>query len=103
MALEGETYVRRVVPIEVHTDCKSLVDRVASMKMDIKLNKRRKMDVGDLQELVETGEMRPLVHIQGLENPADAMTHVKGSAKCKRTCLRLTKLMRSGWYEPCLG
>ncbi len=85
-----------VVPVEMHTDSKSLVDRVTSMSTT-SLSKRRKADVADLRECVDRGELQ-ILHIAGKQNPADCLT--KHRSRTKQTTQRFVQLVREGWYEP---
>ena len=90
---------RAPIPIEMHTDSKSLVDRVGSRKLDAGMSKRRKQDVADLQELTFEGQMRdPLFHCSGTAIPMDPLT--KPANLAKKTSLQLRMLLEEGYYRP---
>jgi len=93
----GEEVKRPPCLVEVHTDSKSLTTNVESVKIDAGLNKRRKMDVADIQECRKKGELKRLVHIQGTLNPVDPLT--KERSRTKQTTERLVELLKSGWYS----
>jgi hypothetical protein len=85
----------------MHTDAKSLVDKVESPRLDAALNKRRKQDVSDMKECRAFGDLRRLVHIQGKWNPADPLT--KNKNRTKQTSVELVRLLSTGWYDPPTG
>jgi hypothetical protein len=99
--LEGEHEERLKVQVEMHTDAKSLVDKVESPRLDAALNKRRKQDVSDMKECRAFGDLRRLVHIQGKWNPADPLT--KNKNRTKQTSVELVRLLSTGWYDPPTG
>jgi hypothetical protein len=101
MLIHGETDPdanRRVLPIQLDTDSKSLVDRVESAKLDAQMSKRRKADVADLQELRWLNLLKRLRHVSGKSIPADCLT--KPKTITKDTMARLVKILKEGFYEP---
>jgi hypothetical protein len=99
--LDGVEHVPHVVPVELHTDSNSLVTHVESCKLDAGMSKRRKIDVADIQQLRREGQLKRLVHIQGLRNPVDPLT--KERARSRATAEYLVELLSTGWYEPPLS
>jgi hypothetical protein len=77
------------------------VDKVESVRLDAAMNKRRKQDVSDMKECRAHGDLRRLVHIMGLWNPADPLT--KARNRTKQTSVELVKLLSTGWYKPPVG
>ena len=101
MLIHGETDPdanRRVLPIQLDTDSKSLVDRVESAKLDSQMSKRRKADVADLQELRWLNLLKRLRHVAGKSIPADCLT--KPKVITKETMHRLVTILKTGLYEP---
>jgi len=86
------------VPIEMHTDCRDLVDNVESLSMKTTLTKRRRIDVADLKEMRMRGQLRRLLHLSGKHIPTDALT--KQKVFTKQTMVRLVELFKTGYYEP---
>jgi len=99
--LEGYEHKPCTVPVELHTDSNSLITHVESCKLDAGLNKRRKIDIADIQELRRDGLLKRLVFIRGTMNPADSLT--KERARSKATAEILVDLLRTGWYEPAIA
>jgi len=98
--LDGKGFVKWRCPLSLHSDSNSLVTKVMATSIEPALSKRRKQDVGDLQECLALGDLRELRHISGKMNATDALT--KCSSKCQHTIERLFELM-SGFYTPVLG
>jgi hypothetical protein len=63
-----------VVPIEGHTDSNDLVIASRSLVYPKGMEKRRKSDIADIQQLQSMGRMRAVVKIRGVTNPANAGT-----------------------------
>ena len=98
--LEGVDQSRWQVPIELYSDCKSLIQNVENLKIDTRMTKRRKTDIADLKEAKQCGELAALVHIDGKYNPLDCAT--KKRVRCLNSIEILRKLLRTGWWEPIL-
>ena len=79
-------------------DADSLIVNVNCVKPVQKLSKRRLLDVQDLRECAELGEIRYLKAINGQSNPLDCVT--KPSHKCVKTRAVLVELLRTGVYKP---
>jgi len=98
-AASSEAVERAPIGIEVHTDSKSLVDRVASRMLEAGMAKRRKQDVADLQELTFEEQLRdPLFHCSGKAIPMDPLT--KPASQAKQTSARLREVLEGGYYRP---
>ena len=89
-----------MVPIEGHTDSNDLVTASRSLVYAKGMQKRRKGDVADIQQLQELGRLRELVKIKGISNPMDAGT--KTMTFESQTMHRLRSLQH-GWYTPECG
>ena len=89
-----------IVPIEGHTDSNDLVTASRSLVYAKGMQKRRKGDVADIQQLQELGRLRELVKIKGISNPMDAGT--KTMTFESQTMSRLRSL-QNGWYTPDCG
>ena len=63
-----------VIPIEGRTDSNDLVMASRSLVYPIGMEKRRKSDIADVQQLQAMGRLRDLVKIRGTTNPANAGT-----------------------------
>jgi hypothetical protein len=98
---QGISVEDRGWPVAVHTDSNSLVTKVYARRVEPKLAKRRKQDIGDLQECLEMGELTEIIHTNGLLMPPDCLT--KCASKTQATTKRLMDICVSGWYEPILG
>ena len=98
--LDGERFSAWRCPLSLHSDSNSLVTKVMATSIEPALSKRRKQDVGDLQECLAVGDLREFLHINGKMNATDALT--KCSSKCQHTIERLIELV-AGWYKPVLG
>ena len=98
--LDGVYVEKWRCPLSVHSDSNSLVTKVMATSIEPTLSKRRKQDIGDLQECLALGDLRELRHINGKLNATDALT--KCSSKCQHTIERLIEMM-SGFYAPVLG
>ena len=85
-----------IIPIESHTDCKDFVDATRSLTYTRGLEKRRRGDVFDVQDLQERNRMREIVKIFGETNPTDAGT--KRLSFEDITMERLRELTR-GFYK----
>ena len=88
-------------PTAVHTDSNSLVTKVYARRVEPKLAKRRKQDIGDLQECLELGDLTEMLHCNGLLMPPDCLTKCKD--RTQATSQRLVDILTTGWYEPVLG
>ena len=89
-----------IVPIEGHTDSNDLVTASRSLVYAKGMQKRRKGDVADIQQLQDLGRLRELVKIKGISNPMDAGTKVMTFES--QTMCRLRSL-QSGWHTPDCG
>jgi hypothetical protein len=81
---------------ELYGDAQSLIDKVHSRRLDVKLAKRRKQDVSDLKECVELEELKRLKKVDGKRNCVDALT--KGRARTKVTMECLVDVLSTGRY-----
>ena len=86
-----------VVPIEGHTDSNDLVIASRSLVYPKGMEKRRKSDIADIQQLQSMGRMRAVVKIRGVTNPANAGT--KKLSFEEPTMQRLRNMQR-GFYTP---
>lgn len=93
-----EEELMRETPLETHTDADDLVAVVEQLRVKAGMSRRRRLDVADLREMRQRGEMRRLLHVSGQRIHADALTKPRGQTKM--TTQRLIDLLRSGWYEP---
>ena len=86
-----------VCALELHTDCDNLVKNVENLQCISDLSKRRKIDIADLRELRDRGELRRLVHVAGEFNPTDALT--KKPERTVKTTERLIEILSTGYYK----
>jgi len=86
------------VDMELHTDCRDLVDNVEAEVVTKQLTKRRRIDVADLRELRKLGQLRRLLHVDGDYIHPDPLTKYRTLAK--RTMGRLVDLLRTSHYDP---
>ncbi len=90
----------RVVPLELHTDSKDLVDATTSITYTRGMEKRRRGDVFDLQDLQEHGRLKEIVKIKGTTNPLDAGTK---KMTFEATTMYQLRSLAGGEYRPDLG
>ena len=89
------------IRIELHTDSHDIDTHVNRLTFDSALNKRRKTDVADVQELIFLEICEPIVKILGLENPVDAISKKK-DFQCHEMD-RLREICCRGIYRPVYG
>ena len=95
---EGLPTINALVPIMIYTDSGGLVDAAHNIKTvkDVKAQRRR--DIAMIKECIQNGEIRALLHIDGLFNPSDCLT--KDYSLCIKTRQILTTLLKTGKYSP---
>ena len=89
------------VPMELHTDANDLVVASRSLILPKGIEKRRRGDVADIQQLQALGFLRPLMKITGKTNPTNAGT--KKLSFEDPTMHRMRNLYQHGKYTPDLG
>jgi len=85
------------ISFEIHTDCMDLVRASSKLTLPQGESKRRKGDLADIQELQSLRKLRPLVHVAGKTNPANAGT--KFLSFEEQTMSRLRSVTQ-GFYSP---
>ena len=85
-------------PAELHSDAMSVV-RATRSTLPTKQSNRRKEDIGDLRELIESGDVEDLFHINGQTNPTDCLT--KMLTKIPEASVgKFRRLMQEALYKP---
>ena len=84
----------RGIPIDLSTDARDYTDKVRSKKMDVGMNKRRKLDIADTKELIVNENLRVPLHVHGKTIECDVLTK-KG---VDREVMQ--KLLHGGRYLP---
>ena len=97
----GKAQSRVKIPVVVHTDSKSVKDRVESLRMDPKMAKRRKQDIADVKECIALGDVDRLDFCMGKYLVADCLT--KSKTLTSETSSLLVQLLSSGQYDPVYG
>ena len=94
---QSEDDEAHVVPIEGHTDSNDLVMASRSLVYPRGMEKRRKSDIADIQQLQCMNRLRDLVKIRGTTNPANA-----GTKKLSFEDITMTRLrtLQQGRYTP---
>ena len=100
LAQEGTPWISRRPVIDTHTDSNSLVQRVESAVLDPAMTKKRREDISDIKECVALEENNAPFHINGIQNPSDALT--KKSSR-GASMMRLLGLFKTGYYTPIQG
>jgi len=98
MQLDGVEVEERHAPIILDTDAKDCVDRVYSLQRSLDISKRRRMDIDDLQDLLQHKDLQLIRHIHGPTNPMNF-----GTKKRSRTCadgVKFMSLFYDGLYIP---
>ena len=98
MQLDGVEVEERHAPIILDTDAKDCVDRVYSLQRSLDISKRRRMDIDDLQDLLQHKDVQLIRHIHGPTNPMNF-----GTKKRSRTCadgVKFMSLFYDGIYIP---
>ena len=98
LRLEGLEWKRQPVSVDIHTDAKDLVTRVYSLKASLDVSKRRRIDIADIQECIEEGDISRLSHIRGATNPVDIGT--KNVSMAKEAYKRYLRMVYDGHYVP---
>ena len=99
-AIDGVEERRSVINKELHSNSKSMIDNVNNVRMDPRLQKRRKLDTTDMKECCELDNLQ-LVKVQGIWNVVDPFT--KQRSRTTKTTKELIKVLRDGWYDPPIG
>ena len=86
-----------LIPAELHSDSMGLVKAVR-LGTNSTLSSRRRRDVQDLQDCLESGDLGVFAHIDGPTNFADVGT--KPGAKTQVAQAQLDFLVVQGWYYP---
>ena len=96
--LDGVTGDGRVlVAIDMYSDSHGLVRKMRNAFNTADLSKRRVEDIADLRECIKFNRLR-IHHINGVTNPADALTKVH--AKSTKTRKILRELLETGKWTP---
>ena len=67
------------------------------------MSKRRRIDISDLQEMLQHADVSEFRHIRGITNPMDCLTKKYGKfgiSKEKASYLRFMDLLYEGRYVP---
>jgi len=102
LQFEGYEVKPSDVEVFIDTDAKDCTERIYSLKSNLEVSKRRRGDIGDLQECVQYGDVTLYRHICGTTNPMDVLTKKYGKgglSKQKATYVRFLQL-KEGIYIP---
>jgi hypothetical protein len=73
-------FTKIAIPVDMLTDCQSVVDNTRSLKIST-TSKRNIVDVHEIREALENGEIRSLSHVSNTEMVADGLTKTRHSLK----------------------
>ena len=98
MQLDGVEVEERRAPVILDTDAKDCVDRIYSLQRSLDISKRRRMDIDDIQDLLQHKEIKLVRHINGPTNPMNFGT--KQRPRTSADGVRFMSLFYEGIYIP---
>jgi hypothetical protein len=98
LRLDGFSVANTKTKIKLDTDAKDSVERIYSLKTSLSVSKRRRIDIADMQEMLEFADITEFRHICGSTNPLDVGT--KKVIRSKASYQRFLGMIYKGRYTP---